>query len=329
MNTQFPQLTPPQQLFRTTETRPLPNLQHLQQTAQPRQAPILDSYRLSPLPTGHPLLTQPLFEDPAPAKPAAAPVPQATVTPTLRPDEIAEGVSYSDHLRTRDGGVVRVLTVDPRRAEIVPVFRPKPGPMSSREVTEREDIVGAINASFFGKGLVGDVLADAKHLFRDNWDARLDSITDQRYFMGVTKDGKTITGKGGIDENNQPQFKHFIGGFPALFTADNVHRLEQDIRSGSFADRADYSGASQNSTISRSFMGVNARGEILLVAAGEGNQRSRGVSMAEGARLLKEMGAVEAYILDGGGSTTLYARGKDFAPTDGRKVWSYIGIRSK
>ncbi|MEZ0371318.1 MAG: phosphodiester glycosidase family protein, partial [Candidatus Sericytochromatia bacterium] len=120
-----------------------------------------------------------------------------------------------------------------------------------------------------------------------------------------------------------------IGGFPALYTRDQLRTLDQDIRSGVFAKRASYGGASQADSVSRSFIGIAADGKVLLVAAGHGSERGKGVSMAEGARLLRELGAVEAYILDGGGSTTIFARGVEHARTDGRQVWSYLGIRAR
>lgn len=302
-------------------------------------------------PAQHPQLQAPaqlfpkpsLPQPPAPSAPAPSstrdqaavkPLPQGQGLPHVSLDspegqEILPGLWFSKDQRTANGGVVRVLTMDPAKIEMVPVFHDKPGPISSRELQADSRLLAAVNASFFGNALVGDVLADGKRLFRDDWNPSLDKITDQRYFVGVSKSGKLLTGKGGLEENKQHAFQHFMGGFPALFTREQVGSLEADIRSGALRKRADYGGASQDSRISRTFMGVNAQGQLLLVTAGAGQQRSKGVTMSEGARLMKSLGAVEAYVLDGGGSTSMFVRDHDFAPTDGRQVWAYLGLRQR
>lgn len=78
--------------------------------------------------------------------------------------------------------------------------------------------------------------------------------------------------------------------------------------------------------LSRSFFGVDKDGNLLLVAAGQGKDFGQGLSLRDGAWLLKDLGAVEAYVLDGGPSTTIYARGVEHARTDGRKIWAYLAI---
>jgi len=248
---------------------------------------------------------------------------------SLHGSQIADGLWFDKDRRTRDGGVVRVLTVDPAKLDIRPVFHANSRYISPREIRREPSILAAINASFFGaRSLIGDIKAGDK-VFVDDNNAWLDNITDQRYFLGSNPEGRLLTGKGGLVENPSPQFQSFIGGFPALYTRGQAQHLEADIHNGKFAERANYGGAAQSSTISRSFMGITADGKLILVAAGEGNRRSKGVSMVGGARLLKNLGAVEAYILDGGGSTSMFVRNKEFAHTDGRRVKSYLAIHKK
>ncbi|MBP1661735.1 MAG: hypothetical protein H6P95_2927 [Candidatus Aminicenantes bacterium] len=58
-------------------------------------------------------------------------------------------------------------------------------------------------------------------------------------------------------------------------------------------------------------MGVRADGRIVLVAVdGRQPELSVGMTIAELAALLIELGAVEAVNMDGGGSTTMAVRGK-------------------
>ena len=63
------------------------------------------------------------------------------------------------------------------------------------------------------------------------------------------------------------------------------------------------------------------------LAAGEGSIRSKGVDFVQAAHLMRSLGAVEAYILDGGGSTSMLVNGEKNANTDGRAVKSYISIK--
>lgn len=307
-----PVLLPPAALFGEPEKPAQPALSFPKTSpAQSPARPALntqDSSQLKPLPEGKSPATVSLISKPS-------------------GKELAAGVWYDTSKRTAEGGVVRVLTLDPAQAELVPVFEPK-GSISAKQLAQKPGLIAAINASFFGKFIIGDIKAN-QQIIRDDSMPYIDKISDQRYFIGVTQEGQIKTGKGGLSENAGINFKHFVGGFPALYTREQLKNLEQDIRSGTFDQRASYGGDVKHDSISRSFMGVTADGKVLLVAAGIGNQRSKGVTMAQGARLLRELGAVEAYILDGGGSTTVFAKGVEHARTDGRQVWTYLGIQSK
>lgn len=252
------------------------------------------------------------------------PAPVALHSPEGR--EIAAGVWLRTDLKTREGAPVRVLTIDPARNRIVPLAGRQGEALKPEILTRDSQLLAAINASFFSPtGLIGDLKHGAQQLTDDAQPA-LDTITDQRYFLAVDKQGRLRSGRGGLKENNPEEFQSFIGGFPALFTAAQVKQLEADIRSGAFARRASYGGAQGEESISRSFVGINAEGHLLLVTTGAGQKRSQGASLTEAARLLKSLGAREAYILDGGGSTSLYVKNTLFDRTDGRRVHSYLAI---
>lgn len=246
--------------------------------------------------------------------------------------EIAPGVRLDTSRKSKDGAPIRVITVDPAHTQILPIVAQNGGPLSGDKLPNNKQggkpLLAAINSSFFTPtSVIGDLQTPQVKLTDDHQPA-MDKITDQRYFLAVDTTGQLKTGKGGLSEN-PGNYQAFMGGFPSLFTSAQVANLDADIRSGAFAKRATYGGASPETTISRSFVGVTAQGELLLVAAGEGRLRSQGVSIEEAARLLKSLGAREAYILDGGGSTSLYVKDTLYARTDGRQVHSYLGIYAR
>lgn len=306
-----PLLKPPQELFAPWLS---PEPQPLQPVSQKPQTTASSSPSIS--------TDQTQFQ----SLPAARKTPAPVTLSAIEGREVAPGVWLRTDLKTREGAPVRVLTIDPTQNRLVPIVGRKGEALKAEVLTRDPQLLAAINASFFtSTGLIGDLKSGPLQLTDDNQPA-LDKITDQRYFLAVDKNGRLRTGRGGLKENNPEQFQSFVGGFLALFTAEQVERLEADIKSGAFAQRASYGGAHAEDTISRSFFGITADGHLLLVTTGAGQKRSQGASLAEAARLLKSLGAREAYILDGGGSTTLYVKNTLHDRTDGRLVHSYLGI---
>lgn len=298
-------LMAPEQLF----TKP--------HSALPPKAPAALPAQASPPPQDN--LSQSL----PPAK-QAAPPPVALIESAGK--GIAPGVHYEVTGHTKDGAPIHVVTLDPTQVKIAPIFDKQSRTIAPQQISGDSKLLAAINASFFSNTtLIGDLKGQGG-LFLDDNNKALDQVTDQRYFFGLTPEGKVYTGKGGFKEaGGNARFQSFLGGMPALYTTSQKANLEQDIRSGAFAQRATYGGASPDSSISRSFLGVTADGKVLLVATGQGSKRSQGASMAEAARILRNLGAQEAYILDGGGSTSMYVKGELNTPTDGRLVKSYLG----
>lgn len=101
-----------------------------------------------------------------------------------------------------------------------------------------------------------------------------------------------------------------IGGGPRLLEAGRTQitavpeRFQKDVAQG---------------LAPRTAVGITAESKILLVAVdGRAPNRSIGMTLDELAELMKELGAVEAMNLDGGGSTTFVLEGKTLnAPSDG------------
>lgn len=112
-----------------------------------------------------------------------------------------------------------------------------------------------------------------------------------------------------------------VGGYPVLRAGEPLPGLDA------------------NTSAVRSAAGVTDRGRRLLLMALDGAPEHRtGLTIAEVASVMSGVGAVDAFSLDGGGSSTLVARGPDTStvtvrnhPAGGveRPVPNGIGIFSR
>lgn len=243
--------------------------------------------------------------------------------------KIVDGAWFYDTMKTADNGKIHLLTVDPKKVKINVEFNENGKSITPLVFKSDNNFIAAINGQFYGDaGAIGDMKSENKIYQDEKVSKNYDHFSDKRYYIGITPDGQTVTGKGGISENGGNDcFKMFFGGMGVLYTKEQLNTLDKDIKSGDFSNRIIFSGASQKDTISRSFLGITKDGKLLLVAAGEGAKRSKGVNFVQAANLMRSLGAVEAYILDGGGSTSMLVKGEKSANTDGRNVKSYISIK--
>ena len=88
-----------------------------------------------------------------------------------------------------------------------------------------------------------------------------------------------------------------IGSYPSLVTAGEV-LLEPELGSAFFTGRNP-----------RTALGATADGKMIMVTADGRSALGAGLTMAELANLMRELGAVDAVNLDGGGSTTMFIDG--------------------
>jgi len=99
--------------------------------------------------------------------------------------------------------------------------------------------------------------------------------------------------------------------FSPDFVLGGGPRLVREGRAVAGHDPGTYAAGFADARHPRTAVGVRADGRILLVAVdGRQPERSVGMTIAELTALLLELGAVEAVNMDGGGSTTMVARGR-------------------
>lgn len=246
---------------------------------------------------------------------------------------IAQGVWYATPTRTADGGQVRVLTIDTRQARLGAVFSDGVGGISAQSVANQPGLVAAVNGCFFASGVIGDMQGMSR-TYRDESAATadaasLDRTSDRRYYLATTTGGEVLTGRGGLSELHRADIDAFQGGMGVLYTRAQLPNLDQDIRSGAFADRIIFRKDRQTYTIARTFAGVRADGRVMLVTMSDGRNRSQGASFTEAARMMRSLGAVESYILDGGSSTSMVVPGVVQTHTSGGQVKGYLGIYAR
>jgi len=133
-------------------------------------------------------------------------------------------------------------------------------------------------------------------------------IPEDGYVLSAASgEGRLITDR--LVENQQLRLNlaispakivHALGGGPRLVSDGEV---SVPYRWESFGP-----GFSKRRT-SRSAVGITAAGKVLLVTV-EKSRRNTGMNLFELARLMRDLGAVQAMNLDGGGSSTLVVGGR-------------------
>lgn len=254
--------------------------------------------------------------------------------------ELKPGVRLDQTRRTKNGARVLVLEVDPTRVRLEAAFSDGVQPITPQRVRQTPHLAAAVNAAFFGFGSTeatyGDLRGAGKTYLDEKFGSGYDSISDRRYFIAQKDDGEVFFGRGGLSELGMPDnVTGFVGGMGRLFSAEEAPRLAADVTSGAFNQRLRAAVANRSfpntdltSGIARTLVGRKEDGTVLLVTLGEGNNRARGAGFAEAALLLRNLGAVEAYTLDGGGSTHMIAPGTLETRGDGRSVKSYLMVRT-
>lgn len=121
--------------------------------------------------------------------------------------------------------------------------------------------------------------------------------------------------------------QQLVSGFPELVIEGQQYECSSPTAADCFPDRAD-----MHDRNPRTAMGITEdRSTFILVAVeGRNEPTSYGMYGSELARLMKDLGAWEAFNIDGGGSTAMWLEGKGYlnAPSDGvvRAVGNQWGV---
>lgn len=195
------------------------------------------------------------------------------------------GVRY---LTGTDAGV-KVIEIDPSLTDIRPALASSATEGESfAAIMDRLKPSAAINGTFYGQNMkpLGDVVIAGKLEIRGAY----------RNALAITRGGDLVIlrrpRKGRFDWRG---YRMALGAGPRL-----VHNgaIDLDPVADGFSHRSLTIGAW------RSGVGITSSGKLLLVAY------TRTVTFAEFARVMRELGCVEAMNLDGGGACGLYHNGR-------------------
>ncbi len=165
------------------------------------------------------------------------------------------------------------------------------------DIAEDHDAILAVNGDYYGFRDTGIVIRNGV-VYRDEGARQgLAFYTDGR--VEVYDETATTA-----DELVAAGVWNTLSFGPAVVTdgqvVDGIEDVEVDTNVGNHSIQGEQP---------RTAIGVDADGDLIVVVDGRDTGYSRGVTMTELAQLMIDQGAVTAYNLDGGGSSTLYFDG--------------------
>jgi hypothetical protein len=207
---------------------------------------------------------------------------------------LGEGLSWR-HQRRRGGPLddqsLDVLEVDPTRWELAPIRHD--GCERVPDVALDLGALGAINAAFFEF----DGVCTAKDMIRRDGVTEATNQKDDPQRTMVWNDGEAPSFAWVDLGADHTEHDNAVGGWPSLVTDSAV--LAEPARTDSF----------HTARHPRSALAVTADGTLLLATADGRTAHGDGMTIEEWAGTLRDLGAVHAINVDGGGSSTLVAAG--------------------
>lgn len=227
-------------------------------------------------------------------------------------EALSEGVCFTQFREFgSDIYVVRADLKNPK-VSVRPSFVAGPGRLGRlSDGAQRQDAIAAINASFFeGTRALGPIAVDGKWLREDPFPQQVLIVRhDNTAEIKLTRQAL---------REDPAQMKFALSGSHAL--------VRDGITSANFGP--DNAGCVLYCAQPRTAIGVNAKGELYMVVADGRSRKSRGMTTPEISGVMDRMGMDEAILLDGGGSTQLYAKGKIYNnPSNGsQKISTLVGV---
>ncbi|MCC6673442.1 MAG: phosphodiester glycosidase family protein [Planctomycetes bacterium] len=220
----------------------------------------------------------------------AAQEPDLAKAPWVR-REIGDGVHWHT-LRTRQlfGAPQNVdvleIELDPKRVRLE--IAPAKGLQRTSQIASAAKALAAVNGGYFSKEgrPVGLLRSDGKPITPND---------GERYgAIGIAADGKVRIEKPPMGD--WPKMHHALGAGPMLVRGGKV-----DVSSGFGHEKARHP---------RTAVGLTAKNRLLLVTVDGRAAEAAGMTCAELAACMLQLGCVDALNLDGGGSTTMWVRGE-------------------
>ncbi len=172
------------------------------------------------------------------------------------------------------------------------------------EMAERVGAIVAVNGDYYGAREMGFVIRNGE-LYRAAPDVKLESlvINDDGSFKIVSQQRTRAMNL--LEEGARHAFTFGPGLLSeGEFMVNRTDEVEQSMRSNP-----------------RTAIGRISDGHYILLVSDGRTDTSEGLSLYELAEFLKDIGTVDAYNLDGGGSSTMYFMGEvvNFPTTDGKR----------
>lgn len=277
-------------------------------------------------PQGRLAKQQSAIKQPAP-KQRAVPAPQASSAAPPASIRMAEPPDLAVEYTTREleRGTAHIVVV-PTPLSVGVVLTAPLQPVAA--IAQQAEAVAALNAGFFDpqNGLTtsyvttgGEIVADPRQNARlmDNPDLEpylpliLNRSEFRRYSCRARDGGDAIQYAIAAHDVATPagcRITDAVGGGPRLLP--QMTSVEEGFVAIVDGDRL-RDALDETQPNARSAVGVTAAGDILLVMVAQRPDTSpSGVTLAELAALMQDLGATEALNLDGGSSATLYYRGQ-------------------
>jgi exopolysaccharide biosynthesis protein len=192
--------------------------------------------------------------------------------------------------------------------------------LTTHEMAEREKAIVAVNGNFFHTEEGGSVC-----FFKKNGniiDTSRTELTERLFLPWLDDAGMVFTKEQQVKIVTEPaEGWRGVDSLPTIFTGGPLL-----IQNGAEVKQAAHS--FNDNRYSRTGTGLTNNGHLILVVVDGNSAESAGMSIKEFAQLLKSLGCISAFNLDGGGSSTMWVAGQpDHGivnhPTDNKKFDHY------
>lgn len=229
----------------------------------------------------------------------------AEIGSKLTYDQLYDGFYYGEEtIRNSANSAVNTFVTKVDHAEsALAIVTGVPDNKTPLEAGKRQTVSAQANAArATGQNVMGAVNAD---FFYINDDSKIQpegvcikngqKLTDYKagtYFFGIKKDGTPVIGDEAAFNSVSADLKEAVGGSHLLVQNGEVQTI------------------TNNEVHPRTAVGITADNDVLLVVADGRSTASAGLTLTDLGAYMKELGAVTAMNLDGGGSSTMVVKDK-------------------